>query len=31
MWLIQFWLAKDLFGSIGEKPSKVHEVELPQE
>ena len=28
--LIQFWLAKDLFGSIGEKPSKVHEVELPQ-
>ena len=28
--LIQFWLAKDLFGSIGAKPSKVHEVELPQ-
>jgi proton-dependent oligopeptide transporter, POT family len=28
--LIQFWLAKDLFGSIGEKPSKVYEVELPQ-
>ena len=28
--LIQFWLAKDLFGSIGERPSKVHEVELPQ-
>lgn len=28
--LIQFWLAKDLFGSIGEKPSKIHEVELPQ-
>ncbi|MCD2257692.1 peptide MFS transporter [Psychroserpens luteolus] len=28
--LIQFWLAKDLFGQIGEKPSKVHEVELPQ-
>ncbi len=28
--LIQFWLAKDLFGMIGEKPSKVHEVELPQ-
>ncbi|GAA4238188.1 hypothetical protein GCM10022291_27700 [Postechiella marina] len=26
--LIQFWLAKDLFGSIGEKPSKVYEVEL---
>jgi len=28
--LIQFWLAKDLFGEIGGKPSKVHEVELPQ-
>lgn len=28
--LIQFWLAKDLFGSIGEAPSKVHEVELSQ-
>ncbi|AXG68286.1 di-/tripeptide transporter [Kordia sp. SMS9] len=28
--LIQFWLAKGLFGSIGAKPSKVHEVELPQ-
>ncbi|WP_298900452.1 peptide MFS transporter [uncultured Psychroserpens sp.] len=28
--LIQFWLAKDLFGSIGGKPSKIHEVELPQ-
>ncbi len=28
--LIQFWLAKDLFGSIGGKPSKVYEVELPQ-
>ncbi|MEP5339962.1 MAG: peptide MFS transporter [Algibacter sp.] len=28
--LIQFWLAKDLFGQIGEKPSKVYEVELPQ-
>ena len=28
--LIQFWLAKDLFGNIGEKPSKIHEVELPQ-
>ena len=28
--LIQFWLAKDLFGSIGAKPSKVYEVELPQ-
>ncbi|MBQ0787566.1 MAG: peptide MFS transporter [Oceanihabitans sp.] len=28
--MLQFWLAKDLFGQIGEKPSKVHEVELPQ-
>jgi len=28
--LIQFWLAKDLFGSIGGKPSGVYEVELPQ-
>ncbi|WNH09254.1 peptide MFS transporter [Thalassobellus suaedae] len=28
--LVQFWLAKDLFGHIGEKPSKVYEVELPQ-
>jgi POT family proton-dependent oligopeptide transporter len=28
--LIQFWLAKDLFGQIGERPSKIHEVELPQ-
>lgn len=28
--LIQFWLAKDFFGQIGEKPSKVHEVEIPQ-
>ncbi|TYB79198.1 peptide MFS transporter [Bizionia myxarmorum] len=28
--LIQFWLAKDLFGKIGGKPSGVHEVELPQ-
>ena len=28
--LIQFWLARDLFGSIGGKPSKIHEVELPQ-
>lgn len=24
----QFWLAKPLFGKIGEKPTKVHEVEL---
>lgn len=28
--LIQFWLAKDLFGSIGAKPSEIYEVELPQ-
>jgi POT family proton-dependent oligopeptide transporter len=28
--LVQFWLAKDLFGQIGEKPSKIHKVELPQ-
>jgi POT family proton-dependent oligopeptide transporter len=28
--MLQFWLAKDLFGEIGGKPSKVHEVELPQ-
>ncbi|AOW20455.1 peptide MFS transporter [Urechidicola croceus] len=28
--LIQFWLAKGLFGDIGGKPSIVHEVELPQ-
>jgi len=28
--LIQFWLSKDFFGKIGDKPSKVHEVELPQ-
>ncbi|NKI26065.1 peptide MFS transporter [Arenibacter sp. 6A1] len=28
--MLQFWLAKDLFGSIGEKPSKKYEVELPQ-
>jgi POT family proton-dependent oligopeptide transporter len=28
--MLQFWLAKDLFGNIGEKPSKIHEVELPQ-
>ncbi|PVW17312.1 peptide MFS transporter [Marixanthomonas spongiae] len=27
---LQFWLAKPLFGKIGGKPSKVHEVELPQ-
>ncbi|WP_299111080.1 peptide MFS transporter [uncultured Winogradskyella sp.] len=28
--MLQFWLAGPLFGSIGAKPSKVHEVELPQ-
>ena len=28
--MLQFLLAKDLFGSVGAKPSKVHEVELPQ-
>ena len=28
--LIQFWLAKDFFGQIGERPSRVYEVELPQ-
>ncbi|KGL58851.1 peptide MFS transporter [Polaribacter sp. Hel1_85] len=28
--MLQFWLAKGLFGSIGEKPSKIHEVEIPQ-
>lgn len=28
--MLQFWLAGSLFGNIGAKPSKVHEVELPQ-
>ncbi|MEH6535163.1 MAG: peptide MFS transporter [Psychroserpens sp.] len=28
--MLQFWLAGSLFGSIGAKPSKVHEVELSQ-
>jgi len=28
--MLQFLLAKDIFGGIGAKPSKVHEVELPQ-
>ena len=28
--MLQFLLAKDLFGSVGAKPSKIHEVELPQ-
>lgn len=29
--MLQFWLAKNLFGSIGARPSKVYEVELPQD
>ncbi|WP_273274129.1 peptide MFS transporter [Maribacter polysiphoniae] len=28
--MLQFLLAKDLFGNVGAKPSKKHEVELPQ-
>ncbi|MDU8885176.1 peptide MFS transporter [Yeosuana sp. MJ-SS3] len=28
--MLQFWLAGSLFGSIGAKPSKKYEVELPQ-
>ncbi len=28
--MLQFWRAKNLFGSIGAKPSLIHEVELPQ-
>jgi len=28
--MLQFWRAKNLFGKIGAKPSKIHEVELPQ-
>ncbi len=27
---LQFWFSKNLFGKIGAKPSKQHEVELPQ-
>ncbi|MGY0426952.1 MAG: peptide MFS transporter, partial [Polaribacter sp.] len=27
---LQFWLSKALFGQIGEVPSKVHKVEIPQ-
>jgi len=27
---LQFWLSGSLFGSIGAKPSNIHEVELPQ-
>lgn len=27
---LQFWLAGPLFGKIGAKPTKVHEIELPQ-
>ncbi len=29
--MLQFWLAGSLFGSIGAKPSKVHEVEIPND
>jgi POT family proton-dependent oligopeptide transporter len=28
---LQFWLAKPLFGSIGDVPSKKHEVEIPND
>jgi len=28
--MLQFWLAKDLFGKIGEKPSKNYDVEVLQ-
>jgi len=28
--MLQFWRAKNLFGEIGAKPSKIYEVELPQ-
>jgi len=28
--MLQFLLAKNIFGNIGAKPSKVHEVEIPQ-
>lgn len=28
--MLQFWLAKDLFGNVGGKPSIKHEVEIPQ-
>ncbi|MFD0863698.1 peptide MFS transporter [Sungkyunkwania multivorans] len=28
--MLQFWLAGPLFGSIGAKPTKTYEVELPQ-
>jgi len=27
---LQFWFSKNLFGKIGAKPTKEHEVELPQ-
>jgi POT family proton-dependent oligopeptide transporter len=27
---LQFWLSKPLFGTIGDRPSKVVEIELPQ-
>ncbi|MFI1770464.1 peptide MFS transporter [Thalassobellus citreus] len=28
--MLQFWLAGNLFGNLGSKPTKVYEVELPQ-
>ncbi|PHR10809.1 MAG: MFS transporter [Aequorivita sp.] len=28
--MLQFLLAKNLFGSVGAKPTKIHEVEIPQ-
>ena len=28
--MLQFLLAKNLFGSVGARPSKIHEVEIPQ-
>ncbi len=28
--MLQFWLAKDLFGKIGEKPTKIDRVEVSQ-
>lgn len=29
--MLQFWLAGDLFGNIGAKPTKVYDVEVPQD
>ena len=28
--MLQFWLAKNLFGQVGAKPSKIHHAEIPQ-